>query len=345
MREKVAVALSGGIDSSVAAALLIREGYEVFGVTMNLGSFMSDEEAKRAAKVLGIPHFTVDLIETFQQEIIDYFCEEYFKGRTPNPCIRCNKVIKFGKFLDFVRELGANYLATGHYVKVSYSEKEKQYLVLKAEDKQKDQSYMLWSLSQEQLKFLKMPLGFLKKAEVRNLARESGLSFGKEESQEICFVKGGNYPQFLKEYFKKPILSGKITDKENNILGEHKGLPFYTIGQRKGLGIAHPTPLYVIDIIADENRIVVGVEEDLNKKSLIACEVNFILSKLSSRVIEVEAQIRYNALPGPARITILDDERALVEFVQPQRAITRSQSVVFYQKDLLLGGGIIESLN
>ncbi|MDP3014039.1 MAG: tRNA 2-thiouridine(34) synthase MnmA [Candidatus Subteraquimicrobiales bacterium] len=342
MREKVAVALSGGIDSSVAAALLIEEGYEVLGVTMTLGSFIDDTEAKQVACILEIPLHTIDLTRMFQSKVIDYFCTEYLACRTPNPCITCNKLIKFGKLLNYALSLGARYFATGHYVKIFCDEERKRFLVSKAKDRVKDQSYMLWSLSQKQLEPLKMPLGFLKKEEVRVLAKKLNLPLKKEESQEICFVKEKNYAQFLKAHFKKSVLPGKIIDKESNVLGEHKGLSFYTIGQRKRLGVAHSTPLYVIDIIADKNVVVVGEEKELYKKSLVAHSVNCILNEHIPSVIGVEAQVRYNMQPSPATVTVLND-KVLVEFVHPQRAISPGQSVVFYQGDLLAGGGIIES--
>ncbi|HAW60630.1 MAG TPA: tRNA 2-thiouridine(34) synthase MnmA, partial [Actinobacteria bacterium] len=225
MKETIAVALSGGVDSAVAAALLIERGYDVFGVSMLLGDFTDDVEAKQVARTLGIPYFGIDLKATFKSKIIDYFLKEYLCGRTPNPCIVCNRLIKFGELLGFALKKGATHLATGHYAKVEYSDSKERFLVFKAADAAKDQSYMFWSLSQEQLSHLKMPLGLLKKVDIRGMAGERGLPAKKLESQEVCFIPKGDYRSFLLAEVREKILPGEIVDEEGEILGKHKGLP------------------------------------------------------------------------------------------------------------------------
>lgn len=344
MRERIAVALSGGVDSAVAAALLIERGYDVFGVTMLLGDFTDDVEAKQVARTLGILHFSIDLRMTFKSKIIDYFLKEYLCGRTPNPCIVCNRLIKFGELLEFALKKGATHLATGHYVRVEYDGPRGRFLVFKAADAAKDQSYMFWSLSQEQLSRLKMPLGLLKKVDIRSMAEERDLPVKKLESQETCFISKGDYRSFLLAKVREEILPGEIVDEKGEVLGKHKGLPFYTIGQRKGLGLAHPTPLYVLGLRPEENVVVVGEERSLYKTELIASGVNLIpFDSLKGRKTRVRAKVRYKVKEAEAILIPLEIDRVKIEFSIPQRAIAPGQSVVFYQNDMLLGGGVIES--
>lgn len=343
-KEKIAVAMSGGVDSAVAAALLLDNGYDVFGVTMILlGDLSHAESAKRVCKRLNIPHHVVDFTSVFKEKVINPFCDEYISGITPNPCVVCNKQIKAGVLLDWALSNGASHLATGHYVRVKHNSDSNRFLLYKGKDAVKDQSYFLWSLNQSQLGCLKTPLGELLKSEVSQIAAERGFSELEPESQEICFIPKNNYGDFLREKFKELVCPGDIIDKAGKVLGRHKGLPFYTIGQRKGLGISFREPLYVIDLIREKNVVVAGSEDDLYKSGLVATNLNFISLNGLSGEMNVEAQIRYNMKPSAARLSLFKKDKIVVEFKEKQRAITPGQSVVLYQGENVLGGGIIYS--
>jgi len=354
--------MSGGVDSSVAATLLKNNGYDVVGITMQIWptdnylnnehfggccSLLAIEDAKRVAYRLEIPHYVLNFRRVFRKKVIDNFIQEYKKGRTPNPCIRCNQFIKFGALLYKARELNANFVATGHYARIEYDAKIKRWLLKKGRDISKDQSYVLYPLSQEQLKHILLPLGNLSKIEVREIARKKGLLVAdKKESQEICFIPDNNYHRFLKPQISglcgnKEINRGPIISLNGEIIGEHKGVAFYTIGQRRGLGISFREPLYVVSVNPKNNTIVVGPDKALYKNQLIAGNVNYISIKKLSQPLNAEVKIRYKHEAIFATILPLDNGKVKVKFKQAQRAITPGQSAVFYDGDVVIGGGII----
>jgi len=355
LRKKVLVGMSGGVDSSVAAYLLKEQGYEVIGVTMQI--WQDDEEfiekeggccslsavadARRVANKIGIPFYVMNFKDAFKRNVIDYFVDEYMEGRTPNPCIACNKFIKFSSFLDKAMAMGIDYVATGHYAII---EKQKdRYIIRKSEDDKKDQTYALYNLTQFQLERTLMPCGQYKKSQIREIAKDIGLRVhNKKDSQEICFIPDNDHGRYIKNRFPNKVREGNFVDKQGNVLGKHKGIVYYTIGQRKGLGIAFGKPMYVVDINPFKNEVVLGTIEDLLNTELIAKDINYIPFDTLKEPMEVEAKIRYSQIPSKAIITPIDDGRVRVNFHEKQRAITKGQSVVFYKDDLLIGGGIIE---
>lgn len=352
---RIAVALSGGVDSSMAAKLLKEEGWDIVGITMKFlpedfrwekasKTCCSPQDIQAARKVslnLNIPHVVVDLAEPFKQKVIELFCQSYFDGKTPNPCIECNKYIKFGILLDKAKNLGAKFLATGHYCQIEKSPITNKFIAKKALDRNKDQSYVFWKLNQNQLSHIKTPLGKFSKDEIKIKANKLfPLFLKKGESQEVCFIAEDKYHHFLLKRFGK-IGEGKIVNAAGKTIGTHKGYLFYTIGQRKGLGISCKRPLYVKEIIPKKNIIVACEEEDLYHKKIMVNELNFILGFPPSEKFRALVKIRYKSKESPAEIRIIDENSALVSFSKPQRAITPGQSAVFYDGNILLGGGVI----
>lgn len=349
----VVVAMSGGVDSSVAAALLKEAGYGVIGVTMRLWtlerpdlpnahrrccSVEAMDDARRVCQILGIPYYVLNFEEEFQSHVVDYFCQEYARGRTPNPCIACNQHIKFNFLLKKALALGADFLATGHYARIEECDGE--YRLLKGIDPRKDQSYALYTLGQWELRHLLLPLGHLRKEETRQRAAALGLPVAdKADSQEICFVTEANYHSFLAQ--RLSVSPGDVVDSRGRVLGRHCGVAFYTVGQRHGLGIASREPLYIVAIDASRNLLVVGNREALLSDRLFAGEVNLVSSAAPALPLAITAKIRYKSPEAPATLVSLDG-KALVHFAEPQRAITPGQAVVFYRGEEVLGGGIIE---
>ncbi len=351
MNNRVLVAMSGGVDSSVAAYLLKEQGYDVIGAIMtlkrnplteNCPKDTAVEDARNVCQKLDIPFYEFDFVDSFENKIINYFIKEYMQGRTPNPCVACNKLIKFDEFYNKAKELDAKYMATGHYAKIIYDAKIGRYLIKKSASAAKDQTYVLYNLKQDQLKHILMPLGEYSKDEIRSIAEKIGLIIAdKPDSQEICFIEDNDYIKFIKEQSEYDIKPGSFIDTEGNILGEHKGIINYTIGQRKGIGISFGKPMYVIDINPDKNIVVLGDEKDIFKKELIADNLNYILFDNIDKPIKVKAKIRYAASESDATIIPIDESRVKVVFDKAQRAITKGQSIVFYHEEYLLGGGII----
>jgi tRNA-specific 2-thiouridylase len=358
LKRRVVVAMSGGVDSSTAAWLLKEKGYEVIGATMCIGILdqtqggparccgLADiEDARRVALQLEIPFYVFHLREEFEREVIQYFCEEYMKGRTPNPCILCNEKIKFGLFLEKACELKADFIATGHYARLNYDEEIGRYLLRKGVDRRKDQSYVLFSLTQGQFHQILFPLGDLRKEEVRKKALQLGLRVhDKPESQEVCFIQKSSYHSFLSERLKEPIGPGPIFDQEGKVLGRHKGIPFYTIGQRRGLRLAKGKPLYVIGIDREKNALVVGEEKEVYSNTFRVDSVNWIIPHKIIFPMNAQVKIRYN---HPGSEAILSPERegeVEVRFKSPQKAITPGQAAVFYDGETVMGGGWIKEV-
>jgi len=343
---KVLIAMSGGVDSSVAAALLKEEGYEVIGATLRLmpGGSDAETDAENIARRLGIPHHIIDLTSSFARLVVEDFLREYNTGRTPNPCVRCNKYIKFGVLMEKAEEMGAEFIATGHHARVERDETTGRYLLKKGADTQKDQSYFLCQLEQEQLSKVMFPVGKLTKEKVRQLSGELGLPVAdKPESQEICFISDDNYAEFLKKHAPGTATAGPILDRDGNILGEHRGFVYYTIGQRKGLGIAAAEPLYVTAIEPEHNTIVVGTKEQTYGTELVADNLNWIAMSGPEQPIKVKARIRHRHAEAEAIVTPMNETHVFIKFTEPQMAITPGQSVVFYDGDNIIGGGTINS--
>lgn len=353
--KKVMIGMSGGVDSSVAAFLLQKESLEVIGATMKLYNnedidFVSEKtccslddvlDAKSVCAKLGIRHYTLNMTDDFKKEVIECFISAYQNGFTPNPCIDCNRYMKFSKMLHKAQELDIDYVATGHYARI-----EKQgdrYILKKAVDLSKDQSYVLYSLTQEQLKVTKFPLGNYTKQQVREIAEENGfVNARKHESQDICFVPDGDYSKFIEYYTGKTYPCGDFVDMNGKRLGEHKGIIRYTIGQRRGLGLALPASMYVVEKDVDNNKVILGFNDDLFKKEVNVKNISFTACDGLDKPERLCAKIRYNQKEQPATVTQTDENHFKIVFDEPQRAITKGQAAVLYDGDTVVGGGTIE---
>jgi len=355
-KNRVLLAMSGGVDSSVAAFLLKEEGYEVIGITMQIWpdnllndsatkaccSLSAVDDARRVADQLGIAYYVLNFKDVFEDKVISYFINEYIEGRTPNPCIACNRHVKFDELLKKAAHLEAFYIATGHYAIISKDETRDRYLLKRSIDNAKDQTYALYSMTQHQLEHSLMPLGAYSKPKIREIAKNIGLRVAdKPDSQEICFVTDGDYGKFIRERVPEKVKNGFFVDAEGNILGKHKGVAYYTIGQRKGLGLAAKSPLYVVGIDAKKNQVILGNSEQVFSNTMIVDDVNFISLETISEPLQCTVKIRYGPKEATAVIYPLKDKRIRVVFENSQRAVTPGQAAVFYYGNIVLGGGTI----
>lgn len=352
--KKAVIAMSGGVDSSVAAYLLKKDGYECIGATMRLFtneeigvkadksccSLDDVEDAKSVAKRLEMPHYVFNFSDEFEKKVIEKFIRAYETGATPNPCIDCNRYLKFEKLFQRMKELGFDFVATGHYARIE--EESGRFFLKKARDLSKDQSYVLYQMTQEQLSHTLFPLGNLTKEETRKIAEENGfVNAKKHDSQDICFVPDGDYAAFIEHYRKKSYKSGNFVDKNGNILGTHKGIIRYTIGQRKGLGLSLPAPMYVLEKNIEKNEVVLCENSELFSKELDIEETNWIAFDIPPENFSAKVKIRYNQKEEPAKITVTGKSSAHIEFEKPQRAIAKGQAAVIYDGDTVIGGGTI----
>lgn len=355
---KVMVGMSGGVDSSVAAKLLQDEGYEVTGVTLKLFdgedvdqstrtccSLSDVEDARSVAYKLGFDHLVFNFKTDFRKNVMEHFIDSYLKGETPNPCIECNKHIKFDKMLRRAEELGYDYIATGHYAVRQFDEKTGKYLLIRPADRSKDQTYVLYGLTQYQLSKTLFPLGEYDKTTVRKIAEEAGLvNSRKPDSQDICFIPDGDYAAYLEQKEGLKAVPGHFVDLNGTVLGEHKGIFHYTVGQRKGLGLSMGHPVFVVDIVPETNEVVIGENADTFAKELIADKTNFMSVEKPEDGMQVTAKIRYAHKGAPCRIYMMDEDRVRVVFDEPVRAATKGQAVVFYEDDYIVGGGTITEI-
>lgn len=348
------IAMSGGVDSSVAAFLMKQQGYDIIGVTLKLHSDdgISDEQscysqqdildAKAVCDRLGVEHRVIDFESNFNEFVIDRFVESYINGGTPNPCIDCNRYIKFSKMLEIADTEGFDYVVTGHYARVAYDKQSDRYVLKKGLDESKDQSYVLYSLDQHALSHLKLPLGELSKAQVREIAEQNGfINASKKDSQDICFVKDGKYADFIMSYTGKSFPDGDFVDLSGKVLGTHKGIIRYTIGQRKGLNLSLPQPMYVCEKDTASNTVTLCLDDELYATELLAEDMNYISIKELKEPLRVNAKIRYKHKEAPATLYPLSDGRVKLVFDEPQRAITKGQAVVMYIENTVVCGGTI----
>ena len=355
MQRKALIAMSGGVDSSVAALLMKNAGYDCIGVTMKLYenedvglskghtccSLDDVEDARNGAVSLKMPYYVFNFSDNFKEKVIDGFVRSYETGATPNPCIDCNRFLKFRRLFDRAVELGCDTVATGHYARIEPDENGRP-LLKKALDASKDQSYVLWSITKEQLSHIAFPLGGLIKSETRRIAEENGfINAGKHDSQDICFVKNGCYADFITDYTKKTYPEGDFVDRNGKILGRHKGIIRYTVGQRKGLGISFGEPMYVVKVDPESNTVVLGHEDELFSRTLTAGEMNLLSVDSLTAGTRYKAKVRYSQTEAPCTVDFADNRSVKITFDQPQRAITCGQSVVLYDGDIVVGGGII----
>jgi tRNA-uridine 2-sulfurtransferase len=358
MDKRVAVAMSGGVDSSVTAALLKQKGFDVVGITLRLWeeepqckiidnvhaccSLSAVDDAKAVASVLGIPHYTLDFRDVFKKTVIDYFVEAYALGNTPNPCIACNKYIKFGLLWEKAKQFGAEFLATGHYARIVYNQERNIYELLRGTDRHKDQSYVLYQLTQDILPHILFPMADLEKTHTRELAKTFGLPvFDKPESQDICFIPDNDYKHFLRSRIPAAFCTGDFVDAQGNCLGRHQGIPCYTIGQRRGLDLGGPGgPYYVTALDALHNRVVVGAQESLFSHTVFANQVSWVEGKPAASSFRAQGKIRYAAKQAACTVHV-NEERIQVDFDVPQRAVTAGQALVLYDDERVLGGGVI----
>lgn len=353
---KCLIAMSGGVDSAVVAYLTKSKGIECVGATMKLlggGGIQLDEQhaccnkediedARKVCEKLGMEHFLYDFSEHFASKVVDKFVKAYETGSTPNPCIECNRYLKFERLFSEAKAQGCSHVATGHYVQVIFDEKKGRWILRKAKDLSKDQSYVLYSLTQEQLSAAYFPLGDMTKSQVREIAEKNGFTnANKKESQDICFVKNEDYADFIERYTGKTYPDGAFVDRDGNILGTHKGIIRYTVGQRKGLGLALPAPMYVCEIDTDKNAVVLCRHEELFTATLTATDINLISVENMYNPMRVKAKVRYRHQEQPATAVQIDENTLRVTFDEPQRAITKGQAVVLYDGDVVVGGGTI----
>lgn len=354
-KPKVVVGMSGGVDSSVAAYLLKEQGYEVIGLTMQIWQKDAEadkdggccglsavDDARRVCQKLEIPHYVMNFRDDFKRDVIDYFLDEYQKGRTPNPCIACNRYVKWESMLQKSLQIGADYIATGHYAKVIKDEETGRYMLKQSKTLAKDQTYALYNLTQYQLEHTLMPLGEYTKDEIRKIAADIGLAVAsKPDSQEICFIPDDNYPKYIEEQTGKKSKPGKFINKEGKVLGQHKGIIHYTIGQRKGLGISYGKPLFVSKINPEDNTVVLGDNEDIFNNTLYANQINLMPFDKIEGKLECSAKIRYSHRPSKCTVEMVDNDVMKCVFEEPQRAITPGQAIVLYDGEVVIGGGTI----